>query len=102
MSNNSSSAIIGLILNEICYKFKIANVISLLLVVLDLFKKVFSKLRLAKRKKTNNVIVFINIFIKARYDARYRSLNLRVDNKIFLKLHYEYLISNLENRKLTQ
>ena len=99
-SNNSSNTIIDLTSNEIYYKFKIANAISLLLIALDLSKKVFSKLRLAKREKVDNAIAFINIFIKTRYDLRYLLLNLKIEDKVFLKLYYRYSILKLKNRKL--
>ena len=62
--------------------------------------KVFNKLRLIKREKTNNTIIFIAIFIKIKYNFKYLILNLKKDNEIYLKLHYEYLISDLINRKL--
>ena len=44
----------------------------------------------------------MNIFMKARYNARYLLLNLEIENKVFLKLYHEYLILDLDNRKLTQ
>ena len=78
------------------------NLISILLVDNLIFEdiKVFNKLRLVKRKKTNNIIIFIAIFIKVKYDFKYLTLNLKKDDKIYLKLYHEYFISNLINRKL--
>ena len=64
--------------------------------------KVFNKLRLIKREKTDNTIIFVAIFIKARYDFKHLILSLKKDDEIHLKLHYEYSISDLINRKLSQ
>ena len=59
--------------------------------------EVFKKLRLIKRKKIDNIIIFIAIFIKIRYDFKYLTLNLKKDDEIYLKLYHEYLIFNLIN-----
>ena len=76
------------------------NLISILLINDLKDTKVFNKLRLVKREKIDNIIIFIAIFIKARYDFKYLILNLKKDDEIHLKLYHEYLISNLINRKL--
>ena len=62
--------------------------------------KVFNKLRLIKREKANNAIVFIAVFMKVRYNFKYLILSFKKDDEIYLKLYHEYLISNLINRKL--
>ena len=78
------------------------NFINILFINNFVFKdiEVFNKLRLVKREKINNIIIFIAIFIKARYNFKYLILNLKKDDKIYLKLYHEYLISDLINRKL--
>ena len=62
--------------------------------------KVFNKLRLIKREKIDNIIIFVAIFIKVRYDFKYLILNLKKNDKIYLKLYHEYSILDLINRKL--
>ena len=100
-SNNLLNTLTDLALNKIYYKFKIVDTINLLLTIyLDLSKKVFSKLRLTKRKEINNIITFTSIFIKTKYDLRYLLFNLKKKNEVFLKLYYKYLIFSLNNRKL--
>ena len=78
------------------------NLISILFIDNLVFEdiEVFNKLRLIKREKIDNTIIFVAIFMKVRYDFKYLALNLKKDNEIYLKLYYEYLISNLINRKL--
>ena len=78
------------------------NLINILLIDNLVFEdiEVFNKLRLVKREKIDNAIIFIAIFIKVKYDFKYLTLNLKKDNEIYLKLYYEYLILNLINRKL--
>ena len=75
------------------------NLISILLIDNLVFEdiEVFNKLRLVKRKKIDNAIIFIAIFIKIKYNFKYLILNLKKDNEIYLKLYHEYLISNLIN-----
>ena len=102
--NNSLNNIIDLTFNKIYYDFRVKNFISILFVDNLVFEdiKVFSKLRLVKREKVDNIIIFITIFIKVKYDFKYLTLSLKKDNEIHLKLYHEYLISNLINRKLSQ
>ena len=75
------------------------NLISILFIDNLVFEdiKVFNKLRLIKREKTNNTIIFIAIFIKIKYNFKYLILNLKKDNEIYFKLYYKYLIFNLIN-----
>ena len=98
--NNSSSSIIDLALNELCYEFRVRDIINILLTS-DVSKKVFDKLRLVKREQANDVIIFVFIIMKARYDLKYLTLNLKEGDKVFLKLYYEYVILELANRKLS-
>ena len=72
-----------------------------MLLILDVSKEVFNKLRLVKKKQANDVIIFASIIIKARYDLKYLTLNLKKSNKVFLKLYYKYIILKLINRKLS-
>ena len=78
------------------------NFISILLIDNLVFEdiEVFNKLRLIKRKKIDNTIIFIAIFIKTKYDFKYLVLSLKKDDEVYLKLYHEYFISNLINRKL--
>ena len=75
------------------------NFISILLIDNLVFEdaKFFNKLRLIKREKIDNIIIFIAIFIKVKYNFKYLILNLKKDDEIYLKLYHEYLISNLIN-----
>ena len=72
-----------------------------MLLILDVSKKVFDKLRLVKKEQANDIIIFAFIIIKARYDLKYLIFNLKEDNKVFLKLYYKYIIPKLVNRKLS-
>ena len=84
---------------SIYYNFKIKDSISLLLIE-DLFEKVFNKLRLALREKIDDTIIFTFIIIKTRYNLKHLSLYLKLENKIFLILYHKYSILNLTNKKL--
>ena len=50
---------------------------SILLIDLFIFTEVFNKLRLIKREKVDNIIIFAFIFIKARYNAKYLAIILK-------------------------
>ena len=41
---------------------------------LKVFIEVFNKLRLAKREKIDNIIIFAFILIKERYDSKYLTI----------------------------
>lgn len=61
-----------------CYEFKINEIINILFVkLLDLFEEIFNKLRLVKREKIDDIIVFIIIIIKTRYDSKHFAFNLK-------------------------
>ena len=47
---------------------------SILLVDFFIFAKVFNKLRLIKREKVDDIIIYIFVFIKERYDIKYLSI----------------------------
>ena len=49
MINNSLSSVIDLTLNKLYYEFRVRDIINILL-ALDVFEKVFNKLRLVKRE----------------------------------------------------
>ena len=72
----------------------------LLINVLNLFEKIFNKLRFIKKEKTNDVITFAFIIIKIRYDFKHLTLNLKKRKKVYFKLYHEYFILNLSNKKL--
>ena len=95
------SSITRLASNELYYKIKILNTISLLLSDLSISIKIFNKLRLIKRKEVDDAIVFTFTFIKIRYDVKYLTLNLKKNDKAFLRLYYNYLILDLFNYKLS-
>ena len=78
------------------------NLINILFIDNFVFEdiEVFNKLRLIKRKKIDDAIIFIAIFIKVKYDFKYLILSLKKDDEIYLKLYHEYLIFNLVNQKL--
>lgn len=42
-----------------------------------MFNKIFNKFRLIKRKKIDNVIIFIIIFVKIKYDIKYLIFNFK-------------------------
>ena len=100
--NNSSSSVIDIALNELCYDFKILDATSLLLVDSTLSIEAFDKLRLIKREEADDVIVFAFVFIKVRYDVKHLAIDLKKDNEVFLRLHQGYFIPSLFNRKLSQ
>lgn len=64
--------------------------------------EVFSKLRLVKREKIDDAMIFVAVFMKVRYDFKYLALSLKKDDEVYLKLHHGYSISDLVNRKLSQ
>lgn len=65
-----------------------------------MFVEVFSKLRLVKREKADNVMAFANVVIKIRYDVKHLAFIFKKKDKIYFKLYHEYSISELLNRKL--
>ena len=66
----------------------------------NLFKKTFNKLRLIKREKINNVMIFANIVIKVKYNVKHLTFTFKKEDEIHFKLHYKYSILRLSNRKL--
>ena len=101
--NNSSSSVTGIAPNELCYGFRVNDVITMLLTdPSDLSEKVFRKLRLAKREKADDVMTFVSIIMKVRYDLKHLNVNLKEGDEAFLRLHNEYFILGLSNRKLSQ
>ena len=101
--NNFSSSVTDITLNKLYYGFRVNDVITMLLAdPSDLSKKVFRKLRLIKKEKADNVIIFTSIIMKARYDSKHLNVNLKEGDEVFLRLHNEYFIFDLSNRKLSQ
>ena len=68
---------IDLVSNEIYYDFRVKDSISLLLIE-DLSKKAFNKLRLILRKEINDTIIFIFIITKTRYNLKYLLLYFKL------------------------
>lgn len=79
-------------LNELTYDFHIRNIIKLLT---DLLTEAFNQLRLIKREKIDNVIIFINAIIKTRYDNNHKIIKFHERSSIYLRLYYDYFILNI-------
>ena len=101
--NNFSSNITDLVLNKIYYNFKINDIINILLFAkLFIFAKNFDKLRLIKREKINNIIIFAFFIIKIKYNSKYFVFDFKKENEMHFRLYYNYSILNLFNKKLLQ
>ena len=85
--NNFFNVVIDLSINEINYDFKIREALFNITKqqVIDL-----SIQRIEYRKKTTNVIVFVNAKFKIYYDFRHVSLMFKIDDQVYLRLHYDY------------
>ena len=68
MLNNNLIALIDFISNKLIYNFYIRDIFKLLA---NLFLKNLNYLRLIRRKKANNTIIFVNIINKYRYNNKY-------------------------------
>ena len=74
---------------------------SILLANFIIFIEIFNKLRLIKREKINNVMIFVNVVIKIKYNVKHLTFTLKKKYiYIYFKLYYKYSISKLSNRKL--
>jgi hypothetical protein len=97
--NNALNATIDLLSNEINYRFKIKNVVSLLnkdqFIINNLSKK-----RLEYRMKVANATSFVNAKFKIYYDVRHILLMLQSSNRVYLRLNYDYHLFSKLNRKI--
>ena len=106
--NNSSNAITSRSSNEVCYGFKVREVIH---VAIDVKAKNLDKntqaqlnelneTRFCYRQKAADAISYVGIASKIWYDSMHVLLLLRPKNKAFLRLHHEYFLPGKHNRKL--
>ena len=58
--------------------------------------------RLKYRRKTIDVIVFVNIKTKIYYDVKHVSLMLKTNNYVYLRLHHDYQLFDRLNKKISQ
>ena len=94
MFNNSINVIIDLSLNEIIYNFKMRDAFIEIVNNEISVNLNFVALRLKYKKKTIDVIAFVNVKIKIYHDARHTFLLLNVENYVYLRLHHEYHLFN--------
>ena len=99
-NNNVIQTIIDHVFNELCYEFKINDIIDAL--VVDLLTKTFNKFCQLKRKNVEIIMTFVNAFNKTRYDNKHRVINIKKSDMIYLRLHQKYTISNLVNLKFSK
>lgn len=108
--NNVFTTLIKYSSNELMYKFKMKNVLTILFVnACDMNAKSnmkfhtteqFVKRRFMYIKKATNVTTFANAKSKAYYDKNHQSLLLQFEDEVYIKLHYEYKLLNILNKKL--
>ena len=79
------------------YDFRVKDIVKLLA---DLSVKDFDQLRLIKREKTNDVIIFINVISKTRYDNKHKVINLK--SLTYLRLHHGYFIFHINFKLFNQ
>ena len=91
-SLNNLIILINFALNELAYRFRVRNIVRLLI---NLLLKDFNRLRLIKREKINNVIAFTNIITKTRYNNIYKIININEELSVYLRLHHNYFIPNV-------
>ena len=106
--NNSLNVITDRFLNEMCYDFKVKEVIH---VIIDVKTKNLDKniqtqlnelneMRFCYWQKTVDAISYVDITSKIRYNSMHVLFLLKSKNKIFLRLHHEYSLFGKHNRKL--
>ena len=88
------------VFNELCYEFKINNIINTLIV--DLSTKTFNKFRQLKRENVEAIMTFVNAFSKTCYDNKHRVINIKKNDMIYLRLYQKYTISNFVNFKFSK
>ena len=86
-------------LNELVYDFQVRDTLKLLA---DLSVENLNRLRLIKREKANDVIVFANAIVKTRYNSIYKIVKLREESLVYLRLHHNYSISNINLKLFNQ
>ena len=89
---NNLIIFISFALNEFIYKFRVYNIVELLI---NLLSKDLNRLRFIKRKKADNIITFVNIIIKTHYNSIYKIININEELSIYLRLNYNYFIFNI-------
>ena len=94
---NNFITLINFVFNELIYDFRFRNIVKLLI---DLSVKNLDQLCLIKRKKINDVIIFVNAMSKIRYDNKHKVINLR--SLIYLRLHYDYFIFDINFKLFNQ
>ena len=99
MLNNAINAITNFILNKLVYDFRVRDILELLV---DLSVENLNRLRFIKRKKANNVIIFINTIIKTRYNNIYKIVKLREESLVYLRFHYNYSILDINLKLFNQ
>ena len=103
--NNVINVIINYVSNEIVFKFKSREMLTIIVIkkfttIIDVKKK-FANDKFIFRKKIVDVTFFVNAKIKIYYDVKHTSLLIK-KNYAFLKLNYDYRLSTHFNRKLFQ
>ena len=103
--NNLINVIINYVSNEIVFKFKSREMLTIIVIkkfttIIDVKKK-FANDKFIFRKKIVDVTFFVNAKIKIYYDVKHTSLLIK-KNYAFLKLNHDYRLSTHFNRKLFQ
>ena len=98
-NNNVVNATIDFVFNELLYKFRVNDTLTMLK---NLSTKNYFCFRQIKREFVEKAIIFVNIIKKLKYDAKYIDLKLTIDDYVYLCFYNNYIISSFINRKLNQ
>ena len=82
--NNSVSAVIRKALNEIIFRFKTNNLITMMGNSMGLNIK---NERKVMRQKAKDMITFRNVYIKITYNCTHILLQFKAGDRVFLRLH---------------
>ena len=111
--NNAINSSIEKISNEICYEFKIQEVIFTIAESFMFTKSRFENLNIKTKKQlkhietikvrycqeATNVCSYASLKLKIRYDSLHVSFLLKLKDKVFLRLHRDYSLFEKHNKK---
>ena len=97
--NNVINVTIDFVFNELIYDFKINDTLNMLK---NLFVENYFKFKQIQREFAKKIMIFANVMHKRRYDQTHTNIQLKIENYVYLELYFDYIISDLNNHKLSQ
>ena len=97
--NNALNTFIDQISNKLKFDFFFRDLITLLINNVNQSIKL-NLLRIIYRKKTIDIMSFVNVQMKFRYDNKHKFVMFKIDNIIYLRLHKNYFLFSKFDKKL--